>query len=79
MTNESHDITTRSHDVINKYMMPSMVLGITNIPHDVTSGSHDVTNPSHDVITMLTDYWMHSIPVQPHDRLIQVRFLSGRV
>ena len=56
-----------------------MVLGITNIPHDVTSGSHDVTNLSHDVTTILTDHWMHSTPVQPHDRLTQVRFLPGRV
>ena len=70
MTNESHDITTRSHDVINKYIMPFMVLGITKLPHDVTSGSHDVTNTSHDVTNtshdvtiILTNHWMHSTPV----------------
>ena len=41
---------------------------------DVTGGSHDVINASHDVTTILTNHWMHSTSVQPHDRLIQVRF-----
>ena len=54
-----------SHDVING-------------SHDFTSGSHDVTNASH-FTTILTDHWMHSTPVQPHDKLIQVKFLPGRV
>ena len=66
VTNESH-VTAESHDLIIKYV------------HDPTSGLHGVTNGSYDVTTILTDHWMHSTPVQPHDRLIQVNFLPGRV